>query len=511
MKPILLLLLIVATLHRPCAAQEQRSETDSIYSKVLQQKRPIQIVYPQGYDPADKYELLYCLDGLPNALKMETAFLQSEGFIPQQLILIGIPPVSIDGVSTREHDFSPTVTSPNTGGAPQFLQFLKTELLPYLQQKLHAKATGHSLYGASMGGLFAAYVFLNEPKLFTSYLAIDPSLWWGDFHLQKKLAKKLANTPSLANTLWVAGREGNAYKAMGIAGIDSLLRQQAPATLQWKCVAYANETHYSTMLKGFWDGMKFSYGGFYASTRGYPTSQKITVKPTSGIVLKDKAFPLICSNLGASAYIRFASGGSEPVHGSKKLSGQETQVQLAADSKIVLKSFGLREEYNRTAKASFKIGKTLPALQQPANAKQGGLRFSYFKGNWTTLPDFAKLKADSSGSTGSTFNINDFKTDKGFACLMEGFLEIEHNGYYIFTKVEGNDYSKVYLGQQLILGSVNGMMEGNEESYILPLQKGFYPFKIVYWRKKEGKPLQPIYIKPEGQEDFPIKAEMLYN
>ncbi len=510
MKYTLLLLLLFA-LASAVFAQEQSSETDSVYSEILKETRPIQLVYPRGYDPKAKgsYELLYCLDGIPNVLKMETAFLQSEGFIPQQIILVGIPAISANGVSMRERDLSPTVKGPNTGGASNFLQFLKQELMPHLAQRLPIKSSGHTLYGASMGGLFTVYAFVNEPQLFTSFLAIDPSLWWDGFCLKNEMEKSFKRTKSLSNTLWIAGREGPAFKAMGITGADSLLRQCAPEGLRWKCIAYPDETHYSTMLKGFWDGMKFSYGGFYAAAKAYSFSQRIMIKPTSGIVLKNKAFPMNCYNIGAGNYIRFTTDGTEPTLNSPTLTGQETPIVLSKDSKVMFKSFGIREDYNKSATAAFKIGKAIPSIEKPVGAKQG-FGFAYFKGDWDTLPDLAKLKADSSGIANSDFNPNNFKSPNGFICLVEGFLEIKNDGYYVFTKVDGNDYSKVYLNRQLILGTVNGSIAGNEESCILPLQKGFYAFKIQYQRKKNGKQLQPFYIKPEGEEDFPITVKMLY-
>jgi len=510
MKTYLILLLLLCCMQNAVFAQEQR--VDSLYSKVLQQNRPIQLLFPQGYNPASKenYELLLCLDGISNAIKMETAFLQSEGFIPQNIILVGIPAVSVNGISMRERDFTPTQMGAYTGGAPQFLQFLKEELLPYLKQKLPVKSTGHSLYGASMAGLFTVYTFLKEPRLFTSYLAIDPSLWWDNFYMKKELERSFKQRSNLNNTLWMVGREGTPYRDMGIAGIDSLLQRSAPQGVRWKSTAYADETHYSTMFKGFWEGMKFSYGGFYAAKKAYPASRSILMKPMAGIVLTDKPFPLICYNVGAAAYIRFTTDGTEPLWDSHQLSGQETPLQLSKSSKVTLKSLGIRDEYNRSATAQFIIGKVIPALKQPKGIKQGGLHFAYFKGNWGTMPDLNKLPPDSVGIASKGFELNRFNHGEGFACKMEGFLEIKTNGYYIFTKVDGNENSKVYLNGQLILGAVQGKIAGNEESYILPLEKGFYPFKIEYLRKKGGKELQPIYIKPEGKEDFPITEEMLF-
>lgn len=491
-------------------AQELAMVKDSLYSPTLKQLRPLQILYPKDYNSEMQYELLYCLDGIPNALKMEIALLQSEGFIPQNIILVGIPNISVKGINMRDHDLSPTVVGGNSGGAAQFLEFIQKELMPYMQKKLNVKPSGHSLYGASLAGLFTIYTFLKKPNLFTSYLAIDPSLWWDNFYMKKELTKLFASKLTFNNTLWIAGREGNAYHAMGIAGVDSLLQKATPKGLLWKCQAYANETHYSTMFKGFWDGMKFSYGGFYAAVKAYPASRKILIKPVIGMVLKDKAFPLICDNLGAADYIHYTTDGTEPSLNSSKLSGQQSSIQLDQDAKILLKSFGIREAYNKSVTAFFKVGKVLPSIKKTDNLTKGGLHYDFFEGEWEALPDFGKLKPEASGFTDKDFDLNGFKKAGGYACVLNGFIEIASNGYYIFTKVDGNDDSRVFIKDQLVLGLVTGLLSGNEESYIIPLEKGFYPFKVEYWRKKGGKDLQPIYIKPEFQEDFPIPTEMLY-
>jgi hypothetical protein len=41
--------------------------------------------------------------------------------------------------------------------------------------------------------------------------------------------------------------------------------------------------------------------------------------------------------------------------------------------------------------------------------------------------------------------------------------------------------------------------------------QGFYPFRIEYFHKKGEGELAPIYLKPEGVEDFPIPNDMLYS
>jgi len=46
---------------------------------------------------------------------------------------------------------------------------------------------------------------------------------------------------------------------------------------------------------------------------------------------------------------------------------------------------------------------------------------------------------------------------------------------------------------------------------MVPLRKGFYPFRVEYMHRKGGSDLVPLYLKPEGQEDFPIPPEMEYS
>ena len=492
-------------------SQEQRIQEDSLYSQILKENRLLHIVFPKNYNPAsnDKYEIVYCLDDVADFLTIEWGMLQWEGFIPKNMIMVGITNPKPNGVDMRDRDFTPTKTSDISGGAAKFLSFFKTEVIPFINDKYKGKSNGNVLYGGSLGGLFVMYAFLNDPDLFTSFVAIDPSLWWDNFYLNKVASNKFDSIKSLHNTLFIVGREGNAYKEMGINSIDSILHGKAPAGLDWTCVAYSNETHYSTNFKGFWDGLKFSYGGFYASTGGYSTSRKIAIKPKRGIVLKDVPFKLICYNLMANNYVHYTIDGATPTLSSPTLSGDETPVTLYNDSKVIVKSICLRDEYNRADSGYFKIGSAFQPVSKPGNLKQGGLHYTYYEGAWDTIPDLKHVKPLQSGLADNNFDINKFSQTRNFLCLLDGYIEIDRAGYYIFEMGDGNNFSKVYLNNQLILGAQ--FVKGEGEMYLIPLEKGFYPFHIEYFHKKGDTNLQPIYLKPESVEDFPIPAKMLYS
>ena len=71
--------------------------------------------------------------------------------------------------------------------------------------------------------------------------------------------EKLGNKGGIKNSLWIGSRDGGAQAGMGISRFDSLLLLRAPEELQWKVASYPDETHFSAIWKGIYDGLKFSY------------------------------------------------------------------------------------------------------------------------------------------------------------------------------------------------------------------------------------------------------------
>ena len=131
--------------------------------------------------------------------------------------------------------------------------------MPFVNRKYNTAIENNILYGTSSGGLFAIYAYLYEPTVFKSYLTVEPSLWWDKEYINKIALGRLQNKEGIKNTLWISSRDGNAQDEMGIFGFDSLLTLKAPTDLQWKVEAYPNETHFSAIWKGIYDGLKFTY------------------------------------------------------------------------------------------------------------------------------------------------------------------------------------------------------------------------------------------------------------
>lgn len=477
-------------------AQDMPGFRDSVYSAVLKEKRFLQIQLPADYKPGstEKYDVTYVLDGEWNIGKMSyiQGFVRESGFMPQCIT------VAIINVN-RNRDLTPSAVSGmlNTGGADNFLAFLKDELIPYID-KTYPTNRSNTLFGHSFGGLFAMYAFLKEPQLFDTYLAADPSLWWETQFIQKMAAEKLDKQLHSGKTLWITGRGGRGSIDMGIPSMDSVLRSKAPSSLHWKIAEYPGETHNSIVFKTLYDGLRFAYTGY---------NSEITYHPMNGIVVKDKPLRVWVFNEGGSD-IRYTTDGSDPGETSPQV---QPEISLAGPAELTLKSFSFKKSVAKTMKGQFKQGQVMKSMSKPKNAKPGGVRYYYYEGEWDSLPDFKKLKPLQTGVADSSFRFGKLPSQTNFAVVFEGFLEITDDGYHVFG-LNSDDGAKFYIGNQLVIDfdGLHGM--GKDRSYVLPLEKGFYPMRLEYFQRGGGLDLSLIYVKPgtDAPAPRPIPPSLQY-
>jgi hypothetical protein len=149
-------------------------------------------------------------------------------------------------------------------------------------------------------------------------------------------------------------------------------------------------------------------------------------------------------------------------------------------------------------------------VTKPKNLKSGGLSYSYFEGEWDSLPDFKRLKRIKSGIADKSFNFSKLPAKNNFALLFEGMLEIKEEGYYLLG-VASDDGGKLYLKDKLIINN-DGLHDAeNPHSFLIPLKKGFYPVRLEYFQKGGGSDLKLKYVVPGDNKPIDIPAEALYS
>ena len=331
------------------------------------------------------------------------------------------------------------------------------------------------MYGHSLGGVFTMYVLLKDPGLFSNYYCSDPAFPWNNRRIITMATETFKNTAKLNRTLWIDGVE-DTYRNVGIQKMDSVLKEFAPQGLRWKISIYPNETHMSVRLKGIYDGLKYTYNGY--------NSRKLTeFHPNNGYLLEGKSAPVFLN--GSFPNVYYTTDGSEPDTASKRA---PQMIEITGPAELRVKWIGENEKYITTSKGNFEISKVWPALQNVKNIKSGGLRYSYYEGEWKTLPDFTKLKAIKTGIADSTFNLEKLPAKSNFGCVFEGYLKIDIEGYYNFA-ICSSDGSKFFINGREIIN--NDGLHGNDwyKSYVVPLQIGFYPVRLEYFQSEGNRQL----------------------
>ena len=143
----------------------------------------IQVSLPADYgrDPAARYPTLYILDGQWDFKLMLSVQggLVYDRFTPP-IIIVGITwsGANANYDSLRAMDLTPAATRRLTGSgaAPQFLTFIKDQLIPFVETSWRADPRRRVLMGSSFGGLFTLYALFTDPGLFAGYLAGSPAV-----------------------------------------------------------------------------------------------------------------------------------------------------------------------------------------------------------------------------------------------------------------------------------------------------------------------------------------------
>ena len=249
---------------------------DSIYSKILNEKREFWISVPNDPEnPGKQYPVVYLLDG-------DWHFHSFTGIVDHMDEFMGnslIPDMIVVGIvnTDRGRDFTPTrdsVSIMNSGGANAFTDFLDKELIPYIDS-LYPSADYRTLVGHSLGGLFAVNTLLKHGSMFDSYLILDPALHWdGQMLIRQSKAllrlKKFHNinvymaiahpmNPRIDSTQAMKDTNNTTLGFRSNILFANYLRGGHGNNMKFKTKYFENETHSTLTLPGSYEGLKYLF------------------------------------------------------------------------------------------------------------------------------------------------------------------------------------------------------------------------------------------------------------
>jgi len=183
----------------------------------------IYVYLPPNYPQANTdYPLIVELDG-------DTQFKNTAGIISQHIKNGNMPASVLVGIGygdndKRNRDYTPTETSvesDKTGGAEDFYNFIRTELIPKLENNYQLDTTNtKTLMGHSYGGLFTLFAMFQERNVnpFDKFIPVASSFWYDSgviFEFEETYSQKNMDFPitvytamgSLEGTVMVASFE----------------------------------------------------------------------------------------------------------------------------------------------------------------------------------------------------------------------------------------------------------------------------------------------------------------
>lgn len=213
------------------------AEMIPIRSAVLNEERYVAVHRPGPLqEQRERYPVLYVLDG-------EMFFLDAIGVMDFLSKNDQMPPMVVVGIwnTDRSRDFAP---SSAPGGSP-FLRFLATELFPLIEARYPTEPC-RMIAGHSLAGSLVVQAFLDQPELFTGYMAMSPNLLYGDEFALRRTGGASAGSHRLNGALYlgIGGAEAGGAKDAQ-ARFIARMRTVAPPQFRLETEEIAGEDHNS--------------------------------------------------------------------------------------------------------------------------------------------------------------------------------------------------------------------------------------------------------------------------
>ncbi|MFO0837573.1 MAG: alpha/beta hydrolase-fold protein [Phycisphaerae bacterium] len=222
-------------------------ESFAIESAILAETRHINVYRPTVYGEKldEPLPVLYMPDG-----GLSEDFLHVAGLIQVLVSNGGMRPfllVGIENTQRRRDMTGPTRSdedrkiAPIVGGSGAFRRFVREELMPTVAARY--RTTGeNAIVGESLAGLFVIETLFLEPDLFSTYIAIDPSLWWDKEALLDAADARLAAWQAGRKTVFVASSNEAALARLS-SRLAAIVDGRRPAELAFQHVPLPAETH----------------------------------------------------------------------------------------------------------------------------------------------------------------------------------------------------------------------------------------------------------------------------
>ncbi|HUN65035.1 MAG TPA: alpha-L-fucosidase [Bacteroidota bacterium] len=186
-------------------------------------------------------------------------------------------------------------------------------------------------------------------------------------------------------------------------------------------------------------------------------------------------------NSSPGAEIRYTLDGTIP--------GAESPLYHPGDPIVLTRSAALHARlFYRgspvSATAAERFDRADPAPGVSGIQVAEGVRYSYFEGDWDSLPDFSKLKPVVT-DTAAVIGVQIRRRDEFFGCRFTGYLDVPVTGVYRFD-LSSDDGSRCLVGGKVVVDN-DGLHGSTLKTGFAALARGLHPLTVDYFNKTGGR------------------------
>lgn len=223
---------------------------------------------PESYGkvPGKRYPVLYVTDGywdFPKITSMEGG-LSYDRVVPEFITVgLGYAGANPNYGDLRRWELSPAPFGDKgeaSGHAADFLDTLKSQIIPLVDAEYHTDPAYRVLAGTSLGGLFTLYAMFESPGLFQSYIAVSPAVTVDHDWLFRRAdsAARAGAVPAQRLYMTVGGNESPAYFD-GIIRFNQWLAENRHRDSGYKFHIVDGERHGGTPFESYTRGLRFAF------------------------------------------------------------------------------------------------------------------------------------------------------------------------------------------------------------------------------------------------------------
>jgi predicted alpha/beta superfamily hydrolase len=226
----------------------------------------LHIALPAGYADTDKtYPALYVLDPhLTLGMSTELTRLLAFGQELRQLLCIGIgfsgPERDVESYQVRDYVPQAQVDDPRSGGAENFLRFIREDLIPFVRSQYRVDPKDRCFSGYSLAASFGLYTLFHHPDTFQRYIISSPWMDPDDLQVFGFETEYAINHSDLPAQVFIgAGSREPEFVVANIQKLEKSLRNRNYPNLRLETHIFEGDSHLSIIPQSISRGLKIAY------------------------------------------------------------------------------------------------------------------------------------------------------------------------------------------------------------------------------------------------------------